>query len=813
MTARTHGADRAVRGGASVLARGFGWQPEGRDVPALEQVDLEIPAGQRVLLLGASGSGKSTLLHALAGVLPDTEDDAPSDAPGPGPDGGRAAPSEGSGPRGELLVDGQPAAQRGVVTGLLQQDPESSILLARAGDDVAFGPENLAVPAEEIWDRADAALRAVGLEISRSRDTSALSGGQQQRLGLAGITAVRPRLLLLDEPTANLDPEGVATVRRAVETVVEDTGATLIVVEHRTEVWADLVERVVVLGPRGVLADGSPEDVLGARGAQREQLRRAGIWLPGQRAAADAPAPAPGELLLRADGLEVSREQPSQRLLSRRRRRVRRGDAVPDGAWAGAPAAQPVDLRLRAASALALTGPNGAGKSTLALTLAGLLVPSAGAVRAAGSLAGRLPNDPSVWSGPELVERIGTVFQEPEHQFLTGSVREELAVGPRRAGVPEDEIARRVDGLLERLHLSAHAEANPFTLSGGQKRRLSVGTVMAAAPQILILDEPTFGQDAVTWAAVVELLAEQVRQGRCVVVVTHDDDLVRALGAEEIAVGPRTRPTEEARPTSAPARHRGALARRDALAKLGAVAVLSLALLLSADPVTSGLILAVELVGLAALGQRPGTLLLRIWPLLVAALLSGWGTAVLSDAGGHLWVSAGPLQLTTGSIAAGAAIALRGLALALPGVMLLLSTDPTDLADRLARTMRLPVRVVLAALVGLRLVTVMIDQWQVLVTARRARGVGGSRAPLAAVRELGGRAFGLLVQSLRRASRLAVTMEVRGFGAVVDAGSRTWARPLRFGRADALLLGAAVAAAGAAPAVSQLLGAHRFIWQ
>ncbi|WP_431790036.1 ATP-binding cassette domain-containing protein [Kocuria palustris] len=790
----------AVRtAGASVTARGFGWQPDGRGEPALQGLDLQIPAGQRVLLLGASGSGKSTLLHALAGVLPQTEDETDDGA--------------GSGPRGQLLVDGRPAAQRDAVTGLLQQDPESSILLARAGDDVAFGPENLAVPAAEIGPRVDRALDSVGLEISTDRDTSALSGGQQQRLGLAGITAMRPRLLLLDEPTANLDPEGVATVRRAVEAVVEDTGATLVVVEHRTEVWADLVDRVVVLGPRGVVADGSPTQLLDAHGTYAEQLRRAGVWTPGAQVEPLLPEASEGDLLLNAEALEVSREQPSQRRVSRRRRRVRSGRPAPEDSMAGAPAALPVDLQLRAGSAVALTGPNGAGKSTLALSLAGLLVPASGAVRAADALADGIPNDPSVWSGPELVERIGTVFQEPEHQFLTGTVREELAVGPRRAGVPEEEIAGRVDELLDRLRLTELAEANPFALSGGQKRRLSVGTVLAAAPRILILDEPTFGQDAVTWAAVVDLLAEQVQRGRCVVVVTHDAELIRALAAREVPVRPVPRAVGMQGPSTAPGRQRGVLARRDALAKLAAVAVLSLALLVSADPVTSGLILAVELVGLAVIGQRPSAVLLRVWPLLLAAVLSGWGTAVLSDAGGELWVSAGPLQLTSGSVAAGAAIALRALALALPGVMLLLSTDPTDLADRLARTLRLPVRIVLAALVGLRLVTVMIDQWQVLVTARRARGVGGSRRPAAVLREAGGRAFGLLVQALRRASRLAVTMEVRGFGGVVDARDRTWARPLRFGRADALLLGAAVAAAAAAPAVSELLGTHRFIWQ
>ena len=177
-----------------------------------------------------------------------------------------------------------------------------------------------------------------------------------------------------------------------------------------------------------------------------------------------------------------------------------------------------------------LLGPNGAGKSTLALTLAGLLVPSAGTVRAAGSLAGGLPDDPSVWSGPELVERIGTVFQEPEHQFLTGTVREELAVGPRRAGVPEEEIAGRVDELLDRLRLTELAEANPFTLSGGQKRRLSVATALVNAPQLLILDEPTFGQDDRTFVELVGLIRELTDNGVTVISITHDEAFIASLG-------------------------------------------------------------------------------------------------------------------------------------------------------------------------------------------------------------------------------------------------------------------------------------------
>ena len=214
-----------------------------------------------------------------------------------------------------------------------------------------------------------------------------------------------------------------------------------------------------------------------------------------------------------------------------------------------APAAENITVDVRAGQALAVTGVNGAGKSTLALTLAGLLLPVRGTVWATAALATDAPDDPSLWDGADLVSRVGTVFQHPEHQFLRPTVREELEFGPRqrrrRVGRRDARVTdamadaddARVAELLRRLRLEELAEANPFTLSGGQKRRLSVGTVLAASPRVLILDEPTFGQDARTWKELVDLLVEELDGGTAVVVVTHDRDLVAALGAHELRLG------------------------------------------------------------------------------------------------------------------------------------------------------------------------------------------------------------------------------------------------------------------------------------
>ncbi|MBQ3357795.1 MAG: ABC transporter ATP-binding protein, partial [Microbacterium sp.] len=199
-------------GPATVEATAWGWRHASRLAWALQDVSFRIEPGERVLVLGASGAGKSTLLQGLAGVLGGDEE-------------GEA--------QGSLLVDGIPAASTRGRTGLVLQDPDSQVILARVGDDVAFGCENLGIPRAEIWPRVTQALDAVGLDVPLDRPTKALSGGQKQRLALAGILAMRPGLVLLDEPTANLDPAGVVEVRDAVERMLQAHPATLIVVEHR----------------------------------------------------------------------------------------------------------------------------------------------------------------------------------------------------------------------------------------------------------------------------------------------------------------------------------------------------------------------------------------------------------------------------------------------------------------------------------------------------------------------------------------------------------------------------------------------------
>ena len=787
--------------GARVCARDWGWRHAGRKNAALSGVDLDIAPGERVLVLGPSGSGKSTLMGGLAGLLGGAEE-------------GEAT--------GTLTVDGvAPADARGRV-GLLMQDPEAQVVLARVGDDVAFGMENLGVAREEIWPRVEDSLAAVGLSVPLDHSTTELSGGQKQRLALASILAMGPGLLLLDEPTANLDPSGVAEVRAAVEAVVERTGATVVVVEHRVDVWASLVDRVIVVADGAIAADGPLRQVLAQQG---DALRERGIWLPGDDVAAEV-GPAP-EVPPASSGTTP----------------IARVADLTIGYDKNSPVRSGIDLTIERGVSTCIVGANGAGKSTFALTLAGLLPPISGTVEVETSDGTR--GDPHEWSSKQLLGRMSMVFQEPEYQFLASTVAEELAIGPRAAGMSEAEIAPLVDEHLEALGLTTLARANPMTLSGGEKRRLSVATALISAPELLILDEPTFGQDRGTWLGLVLLLRAALARGVTLVSITHDPAFVAAMGqrvvdlgqvgtrgaapedstdeagaaptgnvheegaqaGEKVAPAPAggaQNPEQQGTQTGTKTRARGLLARTNPVARVLALLVATTPLLITIDPVSAGVALALELALMPLSGVSARSFFLKATPLLVAAPLGALSMLLYASPGGHVYWQLGPAAISDHSMWLALGIGLRMCAIVMPAIALLDRIDPTDMGDGLAQILHLPARPVLAALAGARMTSLMAADWKALERARRARGVGDASR----IRSFLRGSFSLLVFALRRSGKLATTMEARGFGA---AGKRTWARVSRLRAADAVLMVVAIAVPAIALAASVWAGTFALV--
>lgn len=441
-----------------------------------------IAPGESVLVIGPSGAGKSTFLRALAGAIPQHVR---------GTVEGRLRIEAGGGTLVDPVADG--VAPTAALVGSVGQDPATGVCLPCVADDVALPLESRAVDPPLIAPAVEAALRAVGASHLMWRDASTLSGGELQRVALAAALVATPGILLLDEPTAMLDGEGVAAVREALRAVPPHV--TTILVEHRLDEWtgddgpAALPARTIALDRSGrVRADGPTADVLATWG---RELVAEGCWVPlGTELAATAPrglaalapeprpAPRPGPVVLRARGLAVGHGS----------RDVLRG----------------VDLGVRAGEVLALIGRNGAGKSTLLTSLAGLEAPRAGTIE-----------------GP----RAGLVFQNPEHQFVARTVREEVALGDP-AGA---------DAVLERLGLVDLAARSPFALSGGQKRRLSIAAMLACRRAALLLDEPTFGLDRSATAEVLAMLREAADAGIAVALTCHD---LRAIGrcADRVAV-------------------------------------------------------------------------------------------------------------------------------------------------------------------------------------------------------------------------------------------------------------------------------------
>ena len=798
-------AANAIMPNAVLRFDNWGYRHASRRYFSVRGLNLTVEAGQRVLLLGASGIGKSTILEGAAGLLGSNGYERQD----PGQEDGIMVDAEGGATEGHVFVDDVPVREAIGRVGLVLQDPDAQAVFQRLGDNVAFGPENLHVERGEIWRRVDSSLAAVGLQgLQLHRSVTHLSGGQMQRLALAGALAMRPSVLLLDEPTANLDPDGVTQVVTAVRDVLDEFRSTMVLVEHHAEPWIDLIDRVIVLGSQTdqdaangqerhtvIMADGTPDEVF--RDPNLD-FARLGIWVPRRYMRGECRI---GAIHTGSEPDYPACEGTGEPVLCTKNLAIgRNGKAVATG----------IDLAFKQGQITALVGANGAGKSTLALTLAGLLEPVDGEVSASGELAaGAHGVHPGDWKSTELASRISYVFQNPEHQFATGSVLDEVMLGPLRVGVEESQARERARTLLRRFDLLRYENANPYTLSGGEKRRLTVAAALASAPRVLILDEPTFGQDRCTWMQMVQLIHGLRSDGVSIIVVTHDRELVTALGARVIELQPENsrREWEPAQDGHGDSAGDGVVAvtsvntrdeaerqssRSPFLASLNPAYRLiggflaALPMLLSLDWLSSGTMLVLEFAVLAVIGITPWRTVRSTWPVFVGAPFSALAVLLYGKSGGDTWWQWGLMRVTDRSAELALATALRILAIGIPAIIAVLGIDVTDLADSFSQILHLPDRFVYGGLAGMRLFSVLQDDWAALSASRRSRGLGDDNA----LRAFLPQSFALLVLSIRRSTMLATAMQARGFG---GSGPRSHARVSEVHVRDRVFLAACLA--------------------
>lgn len=490
------------------------WYP-GVDTPALDDISLTIDDGETVFILGPSGCGKSTLLLAMNGVVPLLT-------------GGKV--------KGRVFVDGKdtrttPVASLADTVGLILQDPESQLTNLYVFDEVAFGPENLVLPEEEIITRANTALARSGISELKDRSVFALSGGQKQRVAIAASLAMLPRIMLLDNPTSNLDPVGaVETYQTIRELRLDDPEMTIILADHRPDHIVNLANRIIVMDQGRILYDGTPQQVFEEEGDQLKH--NLGIFLPqvvelslGLKEKGFYINPIPLSLtealdvipklnidsvdgdIIASEKESYTQEEDQPQILDLRNVEY----SYPNGVRA----VNGITLNVSKGEFLCLVGQNGSGKTTLAKLMVGLLKASEGEIIFLEQKIDEIPLQ-------DLVGKVGYVFQYPEHQFVERNVYDEIAYSLRAMKVPESEVKEHVIEMMDMFSLSHVQTISPLTLSKGQKRRLSVATMLVTRPKVLILDEPMTGQDHKNITNLLSILNDLRAQGTTIIDITHD---------------------------------------------------------------------------------------------------------------------------------------------------------------------------------------------------------------------------------------------------------------------------------------------------
>jgi len=489
-----------------IRIRELSFSYNGADEPALQNINLTIEDGQFVLVTGASGGGKSTLCRCFNGLVPHFY-------------GGKIG--------GQAEVQGMdilthPPREMATRVGMVFQDPENQLVTTDVEREIAFGLENLGYPKNLIARRIEEALDTAGIAHLRFARNNELSGGEKQKVAIASVLALHPEILVLDEPTSELDPQSAEEVLRLLERLNDELGLTVILIEQRLDRVIHLVDRLLVMGGGQILADGTPREVMGG------DIEGLGIGLP------------PVIRLMRKlqgkdlplNGLPLTVKD-ARLQLQKALKNVKPTEFADTGAgskpvlnvdkvwfsYGERAVLRNINLDIERGGFIAIMGRNASGKTTLVKQLNGLLKPTRGKVRLDGV-------DTRKSTAAELSRQVGYVFQNPNDHLFADSVEDEIAFSLRNRGVDESEITKAVEQMLNEFELTRYRKSYPRNLSGGERQRVALASVLVGQPEVIVLDEPTRGMDYVLKKKLINYLDDYRRQGNTVIMVSHDVETI-----------------------------------------------------------------------------------------------------------------------------------------------------------------------------------------------------------------------------------------------------------------------------------------------